>query len=69
MIRDFYNQFLNLNIIQEGFVGMEWMNQPGVDLLDSEAGPETEGYGGRFQLMGEDQNELILRPESKKQFW
>jgi hypothetical protein len=48
---------------------MTWFNEPGTCDLDSEAGPETVGYGGRYQLVGEDANELILRPDSKKHFW
>ena len=48
---------------------MSWFNEPGTYDVPPGSGPEVEGYGGRWSIIGEDGDELILRPDAKKDFW
>ena len=48
---------------------MQWFNEPGTYDVPVGAGPDDEGYGGRWSIVGEEGSELILRPDAKKDFW
>jgi hypothetical protein len=48
---------------------MEWFNEPGTFETAPGSGPEVEGTGGGWQVVGDNKEELILKPDSKKDFW
>ena len=48
---------------------MSWFNEPGTYNVPLGSGPEVEGTGGRWQITGDNSDELILRPDSKEDFW
>ena len=48
---------------------MEWFNEPGKFDVAEGSGPEVEGTGGGWELSGDSKDLLVLRPDTKKDFW
>ena len=61
---------MDTSIIQDGFSmeTMSWFNEPGKCDTPNDSGPETEGYGGGWEILN-DGAEMVLRPDAKRDFW
>ena len=72
ILKVFYPYKIYSDFIQDGFSTetMKWIYEPGSwqTSFDADATPETEGYGGHWQIL-EDGQKLSLRPDSKKDYW